>query len=198
MPDERCLVLASASSARKAMLESAGLLFEVIPADIDEPAITRSISEKSAGVAPAEIAAALAAEKARTVSRLRKGAFVIGSDQVLAIDRRLLDKAQSNPEARQHLQLLRARTHTLVSAAALARDGHVSWQTSKTAEMTMRNFSDAFLDDYLARAGKPLLSSVGCYELEGLGVQLFERIDGDYFTILGLPLLELLSHLREI
>jgi nucleoside triphosphate pyrophosphatase len=197
MPEAQRLILASGSAARKALLEAAGLTFDVVPADIDEVAIREAILEKTAGVEGADIASVLAAEKARVVSIAHPDALVIGADQVLALGGKIFSKPASLAEARAHLMMLRGRMHDLVSAAALARNGDVHWQTTATAGMTVREFSNEFLGAYLERMGDRVLASVGCYEFEGLGVQLFERIDGDYFTILGIPLLRLLARLRE-
>jgi septum formation protein len=191
------LVLASSSRARRSLLEAAGLIFDVIPADIDEAAVRAAILTRTSGAEPADIASVLASEKARLVSERHRDALVIGADQVLALSGKIFDKARSLAEAREHLGVLRGRTHTLVSAVAIARDGRVHWQTNAAADMTMRPFSNAFLGSYLERVGTHALHSVGCYELEGLGVQLFERIDGDYFTILGIPLMPLLARLRQ-
>lgn len=197
MSDASRLILASASVARRALLEAAGLEFEVIPADIDETAIRDAILEKTSGAEAADVASVLASEKARVVSIEHGDALVIGADQVLALGGKIFSKAGSLSEAREHLVMLRGRTHDLVSAVALARNGVVHWQTTSTAVMTMRNYSDEFLGAYLKRAGDRVLGSVGCYELERLGVQLFEQMEGDYFTILGIPLLALLARLRE-
>ena len=197
MPEATRLILASGSAARRALLEAAGLTFDVIPADIDEAAIREAILEKSAGAEGADIASVLAAEKARVVSVAHPDALVVGADQVLALGGKIFSKPGSIAEAREHLVMLRGRTHDLISAVALSRNGNVHWQTTVTAGMTVRDFSDEFLGAYLERMGERVLSSVGCYELEGLGVQLFERIEGDYFTILGIPLLPLLARLRE-
>lgn len=197
MSDATRLILASASVARRALLEAAGLEFEVVPADIDETAIRDAILEKTSGAEAADVASVLASEKARVVSIQHADALVIGADQVLALGGKIFSKAGSLSEAREHLVMLRGRTHDLVSAVALAQNGVVHWQTTSTAGMTTRDYSDEFLGAYLEHAGNRVLGSVGCYELEGLGVQLFERIEGDYFTILGIPLLPLLERLRE-
>lgn len=197
MPESTRLVLASGSAARRALLEAAGLSFDVVPADIDEKAIRDAILEKTAGAEPADIASVLAAEKARVVSLLHPSALVIGADQVLVLGGKIFSKPQSMAEAREHLVMLRGRTHDLVSAVALARGGTVHWQMTATAGMTVRDFSDEFLGAYLERLGERVLNSVGCYEVEGSGVQLFERIEGDYFTVLGIPLLPLLQRLRD-
>jgi septum formation protein len=197
MSDATRLILASGSAARRTLLEAAGLTFDVIPADIDEVAIRAAIFETTAGAEGADIASVLASEKARVVSVEHPDALVVGADQVLALGGKIFAKPGSIAEAREHLVMLRGRTHDLISAVALARNGNVHWQTTATAGMGVRDFSDEFLGAYLERMGARVLSSVGCYELEGLGVQLFERIDGDYFTILGIPLLPLLARLRE-
>jgi septum formation protein len=197
MPETTRLVLASGSAARRTLLEAAGLSFDVVPADIDEAAIRTAILENTAGAEASEIASVLAAEKARVVSLANPKALVIGADQVLVLGGKIFSKPQTMAEAREHLVMLRGRTHDLVSAVALARNGDVHWQTTATAGMSVRDFSDEFLGAYLERLGARVLESVGCYELEGAGVQLFERIEGDYFTILGIPLLPLLQRLRE-
>ncbi len=191
------LVLASASAARQAMLRGAGLSFDVVPAAIDEAGIRDTILETTEGAEAGDIASVLASEKARVVSCVQPDALVIGADQVLVLGGRIFSKPASVAEAREHLVMLKGRTHDLISAVALARNGTVHWQTSATAAMTVRDFSDEFLGAYLERMGERVLGSVGCYELEGSGVQLFERIEGDYFTILGIPLLPLLARLRE-
>ena len=191
------LILASGSSARKTMLDSAGLTFDAIPADIDEDAIRSMMVSESDCVDAADVAAVLAIEKASAVARAHPDALVIGSDQVLSLGRRIFSKAATIVEARETLGCLRGQTHELVSAVALARGDEVLWQTIDSAQMTMRRFSDEFLASYLTRVGDNALRSVGCYELEGLGVQVFDRIDGDYFTILGMPLLPLLAELRQ-
>lgn len=196
MTDKRHLILASGSSARRAMLTHAGLSFDVIPADIDEDAVKSAVLAAEPHAAPAEIAARLAIEKARAVSRQHPGILVIGADQILVYGDMIYSKVASKIEARAVLKKLRGRTHTLISAAALARDGEALWHGSELARLTMREFSDAFLMDYLDAAGAGILASVGCYELEGRGIQLFEKIEGDYFTILGLPLLPLMAALR--
>jgi septum formation protein len=197
MPESTRLVLASGSAARKALLEAAGLTFDVVPAQIDEAAIRTAILEETMGAEASDIASVLAAEKARTVSELNPEALVIGADQVLVLGGKVFSKAETMAEAREHLTMLRGRTHDLVSAVALARNGDVHWQTLAVAGMTVRDFSDEFLGAYLERMGERALASVGCYEFEGTGVQLFERIEGDYFTILGIPLLPLLQRLRD-
>ena len=198
MAEKHSLILASASAARRAMLHNAGLAFDVIPARLDEEAIARDIGAQSTADAPVRIAVTLAAEKARQVSGGHKGRIVIGADQVLALVDAVHSKVSSIEEARAVLQRLRGQEHRLISAVAVARDGEVLWQSADTARLTMRMFSDAFLDTYLRDAGPAILECVGCYQLEGLGAQLFDAVDGDYFTILGLPLVPLLARLRAL
>ncbi len=190
------LVLASASRARREMLAAAGVAFTVEPADVDEPAIRLHLHAGGLSPEPAHVAQILARAKAEDVSRKHADSLVVGADQVLALDARLLTKPADEAAARSALLQLKGRTHELHSAVALAERGKVSWVHTAAARLTMRDFSDGFLDDYLLRAGDRITQSVGGYELEGLGVQLFERIEGDYFTILGLPLLPLLGELR--
>ena len=197
MVDPIGVILASGSSARKAMLESAGLAFDVVPANVDEVSIKAMMITESDCVEAADVAAVLAMEKALAVSRDNPGALVIGSDQVLALGRRMFSKAATIAGAQETLERLRGRTHELVSAVALAQDDQILWQAVDRAKLTMRRFSDEFLVSYLSRAGDRVLHTVGCYELEGLGVQLFDRVEGDYFTILGMPLLPLLAELRQ-
>lgn len=191
------LILASGSVARKSMLTAAGLAFEVIPANVDEDAIRSLMISESDCVEAADVAVVLAVEKALDVARANPDALVIGSDQILARGRRMFSKAATLAEARETLDRLRGHTHELVSAVAIAHGDEVLWQTVDSAELTMRKFSDEFLGLYLEKAGNKILHSVGCYELEGAGIQLFEKIEGDYFTILGMPLLPLLTELRH-
>lgn len=188
------LILASGSAARRQMLEAAGLAFEVDAPRVDEEAAKASL--RAAGLEPRDQADALAELKALSVSRTRPD-FVIGADQMLAIGGEVFDKPKDTNEARQHLSRLRGQTHELITAAVVAREGAIIWRHIDTPKLRMRAFSDAFLDDYMARAGEHVLRSVGAYQLEGLGAQLFERVEGDYFSVLGLPLLPLLAFLRE-
>ena len=192
----RQIVLASASRARREMLAAAGVSFTVDPADLDEMALRETLLTENKSISPSQIAEDLARAKAEQVSRRHAGSLVIAGDQVLAFGSELLTKANDVRAARETLLKLRGREHELNSAVAFAEDGHVVWTHVATARLLMRDFSDAFLDDYLVRAGDRICQSVGAYELEGLGVQLFTRIEGDYFTVLGLPLLPALAELR--
>jgi septum formation protein len=188
------VVLASKSASRAAILTGAGVPFEALGSGVDETAL--KVRLQAVGAGPRQVAAELAAAKAAAVSAQRPGALVIGADQTLDLDGELFDKAEDLAEARARLGQLRGRTHALHSAVAVTQDGAPVWRSLQSPQLTMRAFSDAYLDGYLARGGEGLLSSVGCYQLEGEGAQLFERIEGDYFAILGLPLLPVLSFLR--
>ncbi len=189
------LVLGSASASRSALLEAAGLEFEIDPAGIDESAI-RKVVTKDRGATPSDIADVLARAKAETVSERNPGSLVIGADQVLACGDELFEKPKSMEDARRTLLALQGKTHQLHASVALAREGHVFWAHIETAHLTMRALSPEDIGRYLGEAGEKVLSSVGAYQLEGLGVHLFEEIKGDYFTILGLPMLALLKRLR--
>jgi len=188
------IVLASKSAARRAVLDGAGVAYEAITAGVDEDAVKAAMLAEGANAR--EIADALAELKAIKVSRSHPG-FVVGADQTLELEGELYDKAETVDEARARLHQLRGKPHKLHSAVVVAKDGAPIWREVVTATLTMRDFSDVFLDDYLAHEGEAALGSVGCYRLEGRGVQLFSRIDGDYFTILGLPLMGLLDLLRR-
>lgn len=188
------IVLASKSAARRAVLDGAGVAYEATVAGVDEDAVKASLLAEGHG--PREVADALAELKAIRVSRGRPG-LVIGSDQTLDLDGQLYDKAPDLAAARERLQLLRGKTHRLHSAVVVAKDGAPIWREIVTASLTMRDFSDAFLDDYLETEGPHALGSVGCYRLEGPGAQLFSAIEGDYFAILGLPLMGLMDLLRR-
>jgi septum formation protein len=190
------VILASGSSARRKLLASAGVAFSVVVADVDEDAIRLALRNTDPHVSTSHIARELARAKSEAVSRVHPDALVIGADQILEIGRDIATKPPSLTAARAALREMSGRTHRLLSAVSLAQAGAQVWQHLDVASLAIRDLSDAFLDDYIARAGGGILSSVGAYELEGLGVQLFERIDGDYFTILGLPLLPLLAELR--
>lgn len=189
------IVLASASSSRADLLNNARVPFEVKPAGVDEQEIKERFSAQ--GATAIDTADALAELKATTVSCAAPDHIVIGADQILDLDGQWFDKPKTMAEARSHLLSLRGRTHYLATAVVVAMDGHRVWETHDHPALTMRNFSDTFLDDYLASTGEAILSSVGAYHLEGLGAQLFDRIEGSFFSILGLPLLPLLTYLRE-
>jgi septum formation protein len=189
------LILASASRSRARMLEAAGVPFEIVPAHVDEESVKQSLLAENA---PArDVADALAELKALRISTKHPNALVLGADQVLVFGSELISKCESLDEAAALLRRLRGKSHELISAAVLAKDGAPIWRHVAKATLWMRNFSDEFLKDYLAGEGDGLLAGVGCYRLEGRGAQLFEKIDGDYFTILGLPLVPLLTALRE-
>jgi septum formation protein len=169
--------------------------FEIVPAHVDEESVKQSLLAENA---PArDVADALGELKAVRISASHPGALVLGADQVLAFGSELVSKCESLDEAATLLRRLRGKSHELISAAVLARDGAPIWRQVDTASLRMRAFSDEFLSDYLAAEGEGLLSGVGCYRLEGRGSQLFEKIEGDYFTILGLPLIALLTALRQ-
>jgi len=187
------LVLASQSAVRRAVLEAAGIPVESQPAPIDERAIEAATGPQE----PALVAALLAREKARAVSANRPGRLVLGADQTLALGDRRFSKPTSRVAARNQLLELRGRTHALHSAVAAVRNGEVVFAHCAVAQLTMRTFSEPFLDAYLDAAGDAVATSVGGYQIEELGLQLFERIEGDHFTILGLPLLAVLDFLRR-
>ena len=187
------LILASQSRARQMLLANAGIVFEAIPADIDE----RTLQKDSGLSAPGEIAKLLAREKALWVSQHLPGRVVVGADQTLALGNRLFSKPAGRAAAAEQLRLLAGVSHELHSAFAVARDGRILSADVSIAEMTMRSLSESRIEAYLDQAGEAVTTSVGAYQLEGLGVHLFERIEGDHFTILGLPLLPLLAFLRS-
>jgi septum formation protein len=187
------VILASTSPSRRALLEAAGVEFTAQSPGVDEDAAKAGLLAR--GDSPKRVAEVLAGLKAVTVSEKAMG-LVIGADQTLDLDGELVDKAATLEEARARLLSLRGRKHHLHSAVVVAQDGAPVWETTQSATLHVRDFSRDFLDAYLAQAGEQVLFSVGCYQLEGLGVQLFERIDGDYFSILGLPMLGLLDFLR--
>ncbi len=186
------LILASQSGARKMLLANADISFEAVPADIDE----RSVQKNSGLSAPGEIAGLLAREKACFVSSKNPGRYVVGADQTLALGSRLFSKPAGRAQAADQLRLLAGGTHELHSAVAVARDGKIMFSDVSVARMTMRRLDESAIEAYLDQAGQAVTTSVGAYQLEGLGVHLFERIEGDHFTILGLPLLPLLAFMR--
>jgi len=187
------LVLASRSESRRAVLAAAAIPLEVLPADIDERAIEAGAGMKS----PGDIAIMLARAKACAVAARVPGRLALGADQTLALGARLFAKPADPAAARDQLKRLRGRTHELHSAVVLARDGAVLFEHCEIARLAMRDFSDRFLDSYIEAAGSAVTASVGGYQVERAGIQLFERIEGDHFTILGLPLLPLLHYLRR-
>jgi len=189
------LILASASPTRASLLATAGVEVRVEPATVDEEAVKQTYRAK--GHAAVECALALAEAKARRVAGRHDRAFVIGADQILVCDGLWFDKPSDLGAARAQLKALRGRAHQLATAVCVVQNGTRIWHTVKQPHLLMREFSDIFLDDYLAVEGTAVLGTVGAYRLEGRGVQLFERVEGDHFAILGLPLLELLEFLRE-
>jgi septum formation protein len=189
------LILASASATRARLLTCAGIAFQVVPAHVDEAAVKQALLAEKADAR--RIADVLAEWKALKISRAHPSALVIGCDQVLAFGNELVSKCASMAEARALLMRLRGKKHELISAIVLARGGVPIWRHVEKASLWMNALSDKFVDDYLAAGGESLLSGVGCYQIEGTGLQLFSRIEGDYFCILGLPMLPLLSALRD-
>ena len=189
------LILASASAVRARLLRDACVSFELCPAKIDEAEIKASLLAEKLDT-PA-IADALAERKATQVSTTHPQTLVLGCDQILVFDGRLIDKSENLNEARTLLRELRGKEHQLVTACVLAKGGAPVWRKLERCRLWMRSFSDAFLEEYLQTEGDNVLGSVGCYHLEGSGIQLFERVEGDYFSVLGLPLLPLLTALRE-
>ncbi len=186
------LVLASASAIRKTLLHQAGISFAVSYPDVDE----REVVAKAGEISARQASAMLAARKALSVCD-EPGALVIGCDQVLEFEGRILSKAQSMKEARQRLLLLAGKTHYLTGACVLAQNGRIVWRHRNRAAMRMRALSRATIETYLQQAGPDILYSVGCYQIEALGIRLMERMQGSYFSILGLPLLPLLNTLRQ-
>lgn len=189
------LILASGSTVRRKLMENAGLVFQVVPASVDERVIEERMPADQRD--PVSIALHLAIAKAREVSARMPEAVVVGCDQTMSLGNRIFHKAQTPEDAKRTLEILRGQEHSLNSAICLVQNGDVLWKHVDRAGMQMRQFSDLFLTGYIQRNAEALLSSVGCYQLEGEGIQLFDAIDGDYFTILGLPLLPLLSALRQ-
>lgn len=189
------LVLASTSPFRKMLMQNAGLAFDALPASIDERALEEGFATD---LSPEGVALALAEAKAASVSPQRPGALVIGSDQTMSLGTRRYHKPVSLDEARAHIESLSGRTHQLNSAFAIVQDGVTVASHVSSARLSVRDLSSRFIDGYIERNGAHLLTSVGAYQLEGEGIQLFDAIEGDYFTILGLPMLPLLQHLRRL
>jgi len=191
--DPQPLILASRSAARAAMLKATGIPIESAPADIDE----RAVEERAGALAPGEAANLLAREKARIIGGNYISRLVVGADQTLALGERRFSKPKDRAGAREQLRALSGRTHELHSAVAVSSDGRVVFSHVDTAKLTMRSLSERFIDAYLDAAGDSVTTTVGGYQLERLGIQLFEKIDGDHFTILGMPLFALLAFLRR-
>jgi septum formation protein len=187
------LILASQSKVRRALIEAAGIPVETRPAHLDERAIERQVASGD----PAEVALTLAREKARTVAAMSGPGIVVGCDQTLALGQQRFSKPVDRAAARAQLMAMRGKTHHLHSAVAVCRNGAVTFNHVTAAQLTMRGFSEDFLDAYLDAAGNLVTETVGAYHLERIGIHLFEKIEGDNFTILGLPLLPLLEHLRQ-
>lgn len=194
MPDT--IILASGSPFRRAMLENAGIAVQAVPADLDERALEAPLHDS--GASPDDVALVLAEAKAVSVSEKDHGALVLGCDQTLSMGDEIFHKPTDMEGARRHLLALSGRTHHLNSAAVLARDGEVLWRHVGVASLTMRTLDPAFIGRHLARVGAKALQSVGAYQIEGEGIQLFEKIEGDHFTIIGLPLLAVLAELRRL
>ncbi|MBU2580319.1 MAG: Maf family protein [Alphaproteobacteria bacterium] len=197
MSEKQHLILASGSLARRDMLKSAGIAFTVIPAAIDEAAIRDTLTAENEAIDPADVAEILARAKGDAVSADNPGSLVISADQTLSLGGQLFTKPADLDEARDTLLRLRGQQHLLHTAVALVESGEVTWSHIECAHMTMRKFSFGFLSEYLVRAGDEVCQSVGAYQFEGLGMQLFEEVDGDFFSILGLPMLPLLAELRR-
>lgn len=191
--EQKPLILASQSAVRKSLLVNAGIAVETIPADIDE----RGIQQGSGLTDPGKIAELLAAEKAKFISRKYPGRYIVGADQTLALGEKLFSKPANLAAAAAHIRTLSGQTHALHSAVSVAKDGALLFSDISVARMTMRPLTESEIDAYIKEAGEAALSSVGAYQLERTGVHLFERIEGDHFTILGLPLLSLLGFLRS-
>lgn len=186
------LILASTSAARRAMFRAAGIEALALPSGVDEAALKSGFSGP-----PAALAQALAQAKAAAVARTHPGGFVIGADQLLVCDGKIFDKPANLAEAAEHLRAFSGRAHELITAVCVTQGAAVLWAHTQTARLMVRPLSESFIARYLAAEGVEILNCVGAYRLEGWGAQLFERIEGDYFTILGLPLLPLLGFLRE-
>lgn len=193
MSDPPRLILASKSASRRAMLDAAGVAYEAVPADLDE----RGVEAGLANATPAEVAEALSVTKAAAVAALHPGALVLGSDSLVVVGGRRFDKPGSVEEAAEHLRFFSGRVMELHSAAALVRDGGCEWSHASIARLHVRELSDDFIAHYLSLEWPSISHTVGAFRIEGPGVQLFESIEGDQFTVLGMPLLPLLGALRE-
>jgi len=195
MPDADPLILASGSKTRARMLRGAGVAIEIVVPAIDEPELMASLN--ASGATTSRVAEVLAEMKAQRVAPRFPGRFVLGCDQMLECDGLWLDKPIDRYNARDQLRMLRGKSHSLITCAVLVRDEERLWHHTDRAQLRMRDFNDEFLEAYLEQAGDDILRSVGAYQLEGLGAQLFDRVTGDFFTILGLPLLPVIAILRE-
>jgi septum formation protein len=189
------IVLSSTSATRRKLLSQTGIYFKTAKPPVDESVI--KVALRKAGASAAQVAENLAESKANSVGQIIPGAYIIGADQMLECDGRWYDKPADRDGARRHLESLRGKTHELITAAVIAHEGRVIWRHTEIAKMTMRDFSESFLDSYMEKAGDGIVKSVGAYEMEGTGSQLFEKVEGDFFSILGLPLIPLMGALRE-
>jgi len=196
MPEAETIILASTSPFRRQLLANAGLSIEAVAPEIDERAVEQSL--EGADVTPEDVAQILAEAKAVNVSERYPDRWVIGGDQTLSLGDQIFHKPADMEGARRHLLALSGKTHQLNSAIVLARNGEAVWRHVEIARMTMRELDPGFIGRHLARVGDIALKSVGAYQIEGEGIQLFEKIEGDYFTIVGVPLLPLLARLREL
>jgi len=189
------IVLSSTSASRRRLLSQTGIYFDTARPPVDEAPIKARLKE--GGASAADVAEALAEAKANSVADILPGHYVIGADQMLECEGVWYDKPVNRAGALRQLLALRGRTHQLITAAVIAHEGRIIWRHTEVAQMTMRDFSEEFLGHYIEKAGDALTNSVGAYEVEGIGVQLFAKIEGDYYSILGLPLVPLLIGLRE-
>jgi len=190
------IILASKSKFRSQLLTNAGIGFDAVAADIDERAVEEPLLK--AGLEGADIAEVLAIAKATNISEQYPGAHIIGSDQTLSLNGELLHKPEDMNAAMRRLLLLSGKTHELNSAVTIVKDGEVLWKHTSVAKITFRELDAGFIGRHLAQAGEEVLSSVGAYQIEGLGIQLFKKVEGDYFSIMGLPVLPLLTELRRL